>query len=164
MKLIHTQKQGFTLIELMVVVSIIAILSVVGVAVYSEISSKARDAKRKSDIKAIATAIEIKYDTVNKKYRCPIDPAKAFSGGVVPTDPMNGEKSCKQDSSTTANPRTTCYYCIGGNTLSGCGDGSFGRLTNTTNFLVYPQCVFTSGNRICANLEDGTAYCQALSQ
>ncbi len=52
------KKGGFTLIELMVVVSIIAILSTIGLVGYQVVTKNARDAKRQSDLKAIQSALE----------------------------------------------------------------------------------------------------------
>src|SRR5690349_16842696 len=52
-------KKGFTLIELLIVIAIIAILATIGFAVYSNAPKGARDAKRKSDVDAIAKALEL---------------------------------------------------------------------------------------------------------
>ena len=58
---------GFTLIELMVAISIVAILSTVGMSFYGTAQKSARDSKRKQDINAIATALEI-YKQANGFY------------------------------------------------------------------------------------------------
>ncbi len=52
---------GFTLVELMVVVSIIAVLSLIGLVLYSGAQSKARDSIRKSDLNNLALALDIYY-------------------------------------------------------------------------------------------------------
>lgn len=49
---------GFTLVELLVVIAIIAILSTIGMVVYGNMNKSARDTKRRSDIHAIALALE----------------------------------------------------------------------------------------------------------
>jgi general secretion pathway protein G len=49
---------GFTLMEMMIVVSIIMILSVVGMANFSFSRQKARDAQRKNDLSQIVRALE----------------------------------------------------------------------------------------------------------
>ncbi|HNT30695.1 MAG TPA: type II secretion system protein, partial [bacterium] len=55
-------QQGFTLIELLVVVAIIGMLSVIVMTSLSNVRKKSRDAKRKSDIQAINTAIQLYID------------------------------------------------------------------------------------------------------
>lgn len=62
-------KRGFTLIELMIAISIIAILSSVGLVTYSSARMIARDSKRKQDLKAISQALELFY-TEYKRYPC----------------------------------------------------------------------------------------------
>ena len=54
--------KGFTLIELLVVIAIIAILSTVVMAGLNSARSKARDARRLSDIKEIQSALNLYYD------------------------------------------------------------------------------------------------------
>jgi len=54
-----TNKKGFTLIELLVVISIIGLLSTLAVVSLGNARQKARDAKVKSDIKNISTAMEL---------------------------------------------------------------------------------------------------------
>lgn len=49
---------GFTLMEMMIVVSIIMILSVIGLASFTFSRQKARDAQRKSDLSQIVRALE----------------------------------------------------------------------------------------------------------
>lgn len=51
--------QGFTLIELMVAISIVAILATIGIVSYSKVQSTARDAKRKQDLRSISVALEL---------------------------------------------------------------------------------------------------------
>jgi type II secretion system protein G len=56
------QKQGFTLIELLVVVAIIGLLSSVVMASLNSARVKARDAKRKVELKQITNALELYYN------------------------------------------------------------------------------------------------------
>jgi general secretion pathway protein G len=53
------RKRGFTLIEILVAATIIAVLSVVGVASYTSINKRSRDAKRKSDLEQVRSALEM---------------------------------------------------------------------------------------------------------
>lgn len=50
--------RGFTLVELMVVISIVAILAVVGFSVFSGTQKNARDGRRRSEIDSIAKSVE----------------------------------------------------------------------------------------------------------
>ena len=52
-------KQGFTLIEILVAVSIIALLTVMGVTNFMVANKKARDGKRQGDLEQIRAALEI---------------------------------------------------------------------------------------------------------
>lgn len=54
--------RGFTLIELLVVIAIIIILAGILFVRYSAVQRKARDSKRKADIKEIQTALEMYAD------------------------------------------------------------------------------------------------------
>lgn len=60
-KIISKKHRGFTLIELLVVIAIIGILSSVVLASVSSSRAKARDARRKSDLSEIKTALELYY-------------------------------------------------------------------------------------------------------
>lgn len=53
------KKEGFTLIELMVTISIMAILSATAMIVYSGVTAKARDTQRIKDLTTIRQALEL---------------------------------------------------------------------------------------------------------
>ena len=59
--------KGFTLIELMVVVAIIAILAVGSIAIYNNTQEKSRDAVRISDMASVSGALE-RYKVDNAQY------------------------------------------------------------------------------------------------
>lgn len=54
-------KKGFTLVELLVVISIISLFSAVAVVSLGVSRSKARDTKRKADMVQVAKALELYY-------------------------------------------------------------------------------------------------------
>jgi prepilin-type N-terminal cleavage/methylation domain-containing protein len=53
---------GFTMIELLIVIVIMGILSVVGLGTFRSSQLKARDSKRKTDIRSIGDALEVYYN------------------------------------------------------------------------------------------------------
>ncbi len=53
------KKNGFTLIELIVSVTIIAVLTVIGVISFSGTNEKARDSRRITDLESIRMALEL---------------------------------------------------------------------------------------------------------
>lgn len=57
------KRKGFTLIELIVVIAIIAILSAVVLISYAGAQKRSHDATRKSDLNAIATAVMSYYSS-----------------------------------------------------------------------------------------------------
>ena len=63
-----TKKQGFTLIELLVVIAIIGILSTAVLTSLNSARDKARDAKKISDLKQIALALEQARHPVTGKF------------------------------------------------------------------------------------------------
>jgi type II secretion system protein G len=58
--------KGFTLIELILVMALVGILSVVGIASYTQATIKSRDTKRKNDLNQIAKALELFNNDVGR--------------------------------------------------------------------------------------------------
>lgn len=56
------KQKGFTLIELLVVIAIIGLLSTLAVVSLNSARSKARDARRTSDVRQVQTALEMYYN------------------------------------------------------------------------------------------------------
>lgn len=57
---------GFTIVELLIVVVVIAILAAITLVAYDGITSRANDAARQSDAESISTALELRYAELNK--------------------------------------------------------------------------------------------------
>lgn len=95
---LHTR--GFTLIEIMVVVSLIAFLSIIITVNMNESRKNARDKTRISDINRVRLALS-DYYSVCKRYPTTLDPSanNCQKSGVtladfideVPTDPNSGD-------------------------------------------------------------------------
>lgn len=86
-------KRGFTIIELLVVVAIIAILTAIVTSNFATSKSKARDAKRVSDIAQIQLALEMVFD------KCNAYPEGITLTSAIPLDPVSGT-FCKNLSGT----------------------------------------------------------------
>jgi len=85
MKLKPIYQSAFTLLELLVVIGIISILVSLGAVSYSTAQKKARDAKRKSDIKAIQSSLEQYYSVCGYQYPTPV--SSGFTNISCPTPP-----------------------------------------------------------------------------
>lgn len=72
----YKNEGGFTLIELLVVIAIIGILSTVAMTSLGNARSKARDARRKTDLDAISLALEQYY----AQYGTYVVPGTGYSG------------------------------------------------------------------------------------
>lgn len=81
------QSKGFTLVELLVVIAIIGLLSTLAVVSLGSARSKARDARRISDIKQIQTALEL-YFSDQGQY--PIQALPALELGTAASDCLDG--------------------------------------------------------------------------
>jgi prepilin-type N-terminal cleavage/methylation domain-containing protein len=81
-------RRGFTLIELMVVISIIAIMATVGFVSFTNAQKTGRDSKRKSDLRAIQQGLEAYYQANNNQYpgstQCPSGCASDKNSGNWP--------------------------------------------------------------------------------
>ena len=114
-------KLGFTLIELIVVISIIGILTTIGTATYTTAQQKSRDARRKQDLGALKSALILyyrdykEYPPVCSPLPCTddeymssgtssdwIDGLFTYMAGNMPKDPIQTSGDC-----TSAN--TFCY-------------------------------------------------------
>ena len=80
-------KKGFTLVELLVVVAIVAILSVTAYVALGGQTGKARDSRRKSDIAAIQNALELYYINNDSRYPNSLADLQAREMPNIPYDP-----------------------------------------------------------------------------
>lgn len=150
--------KGFTLVELLVVISIIAILSVIGITIFSSVQINARDARRKGDIDAIAKALEANKVPGSQTYNVLAN--AQFAGGVIPADSVNGSAAYCANISTTAGADAPAAPTTWVNT-SAC------PTAYTAVSTTYPTSTATSWT-VCALLESGSnpsdIYCKSSSQ
>lgn len=103
----HAYRQaGFSLLELLVVISIIGILIAIGAVAFTTAQKRGRDARRRGDIKAWQDALEQTYAEYTDYTGAGTDCQSAVDdhmNGVTPVDP----KGASYDTTCTAD-----VYCI----------------------------------------------------
>ena len=92
-------EKGFTLIELLVVIAIIGILATIVLVSLNTARKKARDVRRVSDLRQMALALEMYYDTAGGYVADGTDDDNDWDSlaaqlaptyiGSIPTDPTN---------------------------------------------------------------------------
>jgi general secretion pathway protein G len=92
----YMYKKGFTLVELMIVISIITLLMGIGITSYATYTRNARDSRRRVDLEQIRTALELYRSNNNNgtypsrvEYGQPILVNQRYLDSV-PADPMAG--------------------------------------------------------------------------
>lgn len=139
-KNIFTFRQGFTLLELLVTISIIGILLGVGSVSFSTAQKRGRDSRRKADMRSIQKSLEQCYaldteypQTVVSSSSLDCDSGESTMD-LVPADP-------KPDSvyvySVDSDPATTYCLCA---TLENVDTG------NATSTGASGACVFATGS------------------
>lgn len=98
--------RGFTLLELLVVISIIAILITFGIPSFTTVQKKGRDSKRKSDLRDVRNALEQYYSICGFQYPTPNG---SFYNTVVCTTP--GVTNIQIMPTVPSDPRASPYYC-----------------------------------------------------
>jgi len=139
-------KFGFTLVELLVTISIIAVLTSIGVVFYQNSKQKADDAKRRQDLLNIQEAFE-QYYAAEGSYpaSCPsVGSSLTTTGGDALLDMMPDDPNDSQNYGTNCDSSYYCFSALlndtdGGN-CTGCscsGDScSFTTAADNTHFCV----------------------------
>lgn len=135
---------GFTIVELLIVIVVIAILASISVAAYSNISNRANDSAVQSDLKNLAGKIQ-EYRVLNNSL-----PITGSNSAVMP-DSMTFPANKQAYYSTGPN----LYYCV----VPGGDDARFaltarsksGKIFvhNGSSFQEYTESAFSSGNNVC---------------
>lgn len=130
------KKSGFTLIELMIVIAIIAILAAILVPNFLKARAQGQLTACKSNCKNIATALEMYASDNGGRYptTASLD-AKLTTGNylkLIPTCPAAGSNTYSQTYKVTQTPDAFSYNCSGNNH----GKAYTGFNLNASN---YPQ-------------------------
>ncbi len=143
------KQSGFTLIELMVVMAIIAILATAGLSAYTGYIKKARDTKRIADLAAINTIVLWQVSVIGTPPASALDVYKAVvvaNNGKLLMDPQSTTSAAGKEgdvmksvcvsgadkTKTTAQCAYTYRLCDGG-----VGYVIGARLESTANFDMY---------------------------
>lgn len=159
--------QGFTLVELLVVIAILAILAVIGLATFSGIQRNARDARRREEVQSIAQALEANKTMNSTTYNTLLN--TNFQAGLIPTDTTTAQYSVAW--TTTAGAAApaipTAWATTSINPTAPSGTGAWpstgtGQSVSTAN----PPATATAWT-VCALLENGanpTVFCKSSQQ
>ncbi len=137
---------GFSLVELLVVISIIAILAVMGFVAYSGISARARDTRRIGEIDAIAKAMEKNYQS-GKGYV--LLATSDFVSQAIPKDPYDAKTATCGDKAAT----TVCGYCVLAALPGVAAATAFAACANPVSITTPGSAAGTTSYVVCANLE-----------
>ncbi|GIK83532.1 MAG: hypothetical protein BroJett025_01540 [Patescibacteria group bacterium] len=132
------ESKGFTLLEILVVISIIGILIALGASAYSTAQKKSRDARRQGDLKQIQNAFEQYYTTNSSAYTACATMDDIFPSGTRPSDPKGGswpDYNCTQTAST---------YCV-------CAQLETTGAGNATSLGAGGTCAYGTGDYFCVS-------------
>ncbi len=104
MKKLH-KKNGFTLIEMLIVIAIIGILASIVLIGLGPVQRKGRDSRRISDLKSVQTGLELYYNQKSVYPAAPngwqdvqtalAGPGAGLGISIIPDDPSSGGSSPK---------------------------------------------------------------------
>ncbi len=153
-------RKGFTLIELLVVVAILAILAVIGATVFNNVQVNARDARRKSDIDAIAKAFEANKVQNSSTYSGLA--TGQFQQQSIPVDTTTA-KYCISTGIGTATPPTNATTWA---STDACPTAPAASGTQTAYGVIAASSGAAAPSwTVCTRLESGgTFYCQSNTQ
>jgi len=140
-------KNGFTLVELLVVIAIVASIVALAVPNYLGARERARDAKRKSELTQLKSALRLYYNDYNS---------------YPPSDgALNSLLGCGVTGAIKCPVCATAEFAAGGS--DGCGAIYMKQLPTSSNFYYY-QCTGGEDFRLKSTLDNASDTDAASSQ
>lgn len=157
----RSESKGFTLVELLVVVAILAILALIGYGVFSGLQGGVRDARRRIEIDQLSKNIESTRNAANGDYQYTDTKGQAdYPDGL--SDPSGGNKYCYAVATTStppANPTWTTFTSCPSGWLE-IGGSTFTVTVNATAGTNDLQDSGVKGYKVCAGSERSTLICK----
>ncbi|MDO8570479.1 MAG: prepilin-type N-terminal cleavage/methylation domain-containing protein [Candidatus Daviesbacteria bacterium] len=135
MKSLEQFTQGFTIIELLISISIIAILATIASVLYISTQATARDSRRITEIINISQAIEFNRDVNSKFYTYNTTSANRDFVGGLPQDPLDNRKYCVSLNSSNSTPPNACDINWQTNCLNSCNGANYITLDDALTIL-----------------------------
>jgi general secretion pathway protein G len=88
MNMLQSSLHGFTMVELLIVITLVALLSVVGTNIYTSSLASGRDARRRADIEQLRSALEL-YRSDNPSAVYPTEIATVTQYIKIPKEARN---------------------------------------------------------------------------
>ncbi len=107
------KQEGFTIVELLIVIIVIGILAALVLVTFTGVQQKARNTERTTDVKAVASHLEV-YNAQNGYY--PTSAQLTASDGSVAT--FIGASLKGLDKEALRDPKGANYYLAAGNATS----------------------------------------------
>ncbi len=132
------KRLGFTLMEMLIVIAIISILISLGIVSFSSAQKKARDSKRRADMKAVQNAWEQYYADNDGVYPATCSVPVNYLPAGLPIDPKNSSPYVYDFSSGHCAASSYCFCAL---LESGTGNAQSAASGST--------CSYGSGSYYC---------------
>ena len=143
-------EKAFTLIEMLIVISLIGILAALALVSFGGVQKQARDTTRKSDLKQYQTALESYGNLVNGLYPSRTSISSAYSGLCADLNVnLEPDITCSEDPKIGVDPTYYTYKYI--------TDGTNGT-ASATKYVLWAKLENSATTKywiICANGKTG---------